>query len=357
MASPPSPPPQSLPACRAIAALPQPLPLPERADVDRAAFEREIVPAYRPVVLRGLANSWPAVVAARSSPAALAAYLAGFDSGAPVEAFVGPPGMQGRYFYNSDLRGFNFQRTKGRLDEAVAFLLRGVEDPAAPSFYIGATPTPLTLPGFDAANAMDLFEPGAAVPRAWIGNRSSIAPHFDVSDNIAVVVAGRRRFTLFPPEQLANLYIGPLDHTMAGQPASLVSLHDPDLERFPRFPQAMAAAMSAELEPGDAIFIPSLWWHQVEALAPFNMLINYWVDPPLDAGSPFDAMVHGILAIAALEPPRRAAWARFFDHYVFRPDRDPAEHLAPEQRGILAHPTPALRDRIRLFLLRGLSRR
>jgi hypothetical protein len=195
-----------------------------------------------------------------------------------------------------------------------------------------------------------------AVPRAWIGNRSTVATHFDTSDNIALVVAGRRRFTLFPPEQIGNLYIGPLDHTMAGQPASLVSLDAPDLARFPRFADAMAAAFTAELEPGDAIYVPALWWHHVEALSPVNMLINYWADPPADAGSPFDAMIHGILAISALPAPARAAWRDYFDHYVFRDGADPAAHLAPEHRGILAEPTPELRERIRQFLLRRLSR-
>jgi hypothetical protein len=46
-----------------------------------------------------------------------------------------------------------------------------------------------------------------------------------------------------------------------------------------------------------------------------------------------------------------------FDHYGFREHGDPAQHLAPEHRGILGAPTPQLRDRIRQFLLRGLSRR
>ena len=321
-----------------------------------AIFAAEIEPCYHPVVLRGLAKDWPAVAAARRSDAEWAAYLTGYDRGAPVDAFLGPAAMQGRYFYADDLKGFNFERRRGPLAGVLDFLLRSAEDPAPPAFYVGATPVPETLPGFDSANPMTLLARETAIPRAWIGNRSTVTTHFDVSDNIAVVVAGRRRFTLFPPEQLPNLYIGPLDHTMAGQPASLVSLHDPDLVRFPRFPEAMAAAMTAELEPGDAIYVPSLWWHHVEALAPVNMLVNYWVDPPADAGSPFDAMVHGILAIAALPAPRRAAWRAFFDHYVFRPTSDPAAHLPAENRGILADQTPELRERLRLFLMRGLNR-
>lgn len=337
--------------------LPSPRPLPERAGIDAAAFAAEVVPAHRPVVLRGLGRDWPAVAAARRSPGELAAYLARFDSGAPVEAFMGAPAMRGRYFYADDMRGFNFEKRKGPLGQLLDLLVRAADEPEAPCFYVGATPVPEALPGFDAANPMPLFARESAVPRAWIGNRSTVAAHFDTSDNIALVVAGQRRFTLFPPEQIGNLYIGPLDHNMAGQPASMVALDAPDVARFPRFADAMAAAFTAELEPGDAIYVPALWWHHVEALSPVNMLINYWAEAPADAGSPFDAMVHGILAISALPAPARAAWRDYFDHYVFRERADPAAHLAPEHRGILAEPTPELRDRIRQFLLRRLGAR
>ena len=37
----------------------------------------------------------------------------------------------------------------------------------------------------------------------------------------------------FPPEQVANLYVGPLDHSPAGMPMSLVDFAKPDFERFP----------------------------------------------------------------------------------------------------------------------------
>lgn len=76
-------------------------------------------------------------------------------------------------------------------------------------------------------------------------------------------------------EQIANLYVGPLGHAPTGTPISLVSFREPDFERFPRFREALAAALVAELDPGDALYIPTLWWHHVESLAKCNMLVNY----------------------------------------------------------------------------------
>ncbi len=330
----------------------------EYRDVDTACFAA-IQAAYRPAVLRGIAREWPAVRAALESNAAVARHVAGFDAGRVTETYVGAPDMAGRFFYGSDLATFNFKREGARIADVCAFLVGEGLRPDSPNVYVGAAAVPDYLPGFDQANAMPLLAGKGAVPRIWLGNRSVVAAHFDASDNVACVVAGRRRFTLFPPEQVGNLYIGPLDHTMAGQPASLVDLRAPDFERFPRARQALDAALIAELEPGDAIFVPPLWWHHVETLAPFNILLNYWWDEqPRDAGSPFEAMVHGILAISRLPRPQRAAWAAMFDHYVFRPDdADPAAHLPPDRRGILAPPTPQLRDRIRQFLMRGLAGR
>ena len=331
-------------------------PLSERYGVDRRIFREEIVPANVPVVLRQLTGQWPAV-AAGGSTSDMRAYLAPFDRGVAVETFVGPPEIEGRFFYNDQLDGFNFERRKARIGNVIEAIARFAETEGSPSLYTGAVAIPDHLPGFMAENRLPLLDPSVA-PRIWIGTASLVSSHFDLSDNIACVVAGRRRFVIFPPDQLPNLYVGPLDFTMAGQPASLAPVRDPDFERFPRFREALAAARVAELHPGDAIYIPTLWWHHVEALSAFNVLVNYWwEEAPPDAGSPFEAMVHGLLTIAHLPPERRRRWQQMFDHYVFRPDGfDPAEHIAPERRGILGTPTPALRQRIRQFLLRALSR-
>lgn len=319
-------------------------------------FRREVIEAAEPVVLRGFFRGWPATVAATRSNEDLLTYIARFDRAAEVAAFVGPAEIGGRFFYGAGEDGFNFERRRGAF-LAIARSIVGRPEPEAPAVYVGSTSIPDVLPGFERENSMPLL-PSSVTPRVWIGNRTIASTHFDELNNLAVVVAGRRRFTLFPPDQVANLYIGPLDTTMAGQPASMVDLRNPDFDRFPGFAIALAEARTAELEPGDAIYIPAVWWHNVEALAPFNMLVNYWwrqADASL--GSPFEAMVHGIHSVAHLPAAQRQAWRAMFEHYVFRDEgKDPAAHLPAAQRGVLGGSSHHLHERIRQYLVSVLSR-
>ena len=331
-------------------------PIDERQGLSREEFLRNIVPGYAPVVLRGIAQDWPLVQASVRSDHAAAEYLLGFDRGAAAEAFVGPASIKGRFFYSEDTRGFNFERRKGALADLLRYTLAIAGRADAPSIYAGALEAPAALPGLAEANPMPLVEGLGADPRIWIGNASTVSTHFDASDNVAVVAAGRRRFTLFPPDQVHNLYVGPLDHTMAGQPASMVELNAPDFDRYPRFREALDHALVAELEPGDAIYIPALWWHQVDALSPFNVLINYWWADSPDMAARFDAMMYAVLAVSHLPDNRRDAWAAMFDTFVFKRHGEPAAHLAPEHRSVLGEPTPRLRDYIRGYLMRGLGR-
>lgn len=234
-----------------------------------------LLASTQPVVLRGLVRDWPFVRAARTSFGAAGAYLRRHYRDASVVAMLGAPEIGGRFFYNEDLSGFNFAPMRARLDRVLDELQGHHDNPAPPAIYVGSTTIDTCLPGFREHNDVDL---GArdALASIWIGNRTRIAAHYDLPDNLACVAAGRRRFTLFPPDQLENLYIGPLDFTPAGQAISLVDFHAPDLVRYPRFREAMRHALVAELEPGDALFIPSMWWHHIEALEAFNVLVNYW---------------------------------------------------------------------------------
>jgi hypothetical protein len=318
-------------------------------------FAAEIAPGYRPVIMRGLVAHWPAVAAGRGGPEAMADYLLRHDGGRPASVMIGPPAIGGRFFYRDDLQGFNFQSAKVTLPVLLQQLLAQKDQAEVPALYAGAAAAAEQVPGWTAANPLPLATPDA-VPRIWLGNASRVSIHYDISSNVAAVVAGRRRFALFPPEQGRNLYVGPLDVTIAGQPTSMVDLEAPDLDRYPRFAEALDAMQVAELEPGDALFVPSLWWHEVRAEGQLNVLVNYWWGKPA-ATSPFPALIHAMMAIRDLPAAERAALRDWFDQYAFGDDaRAAADHLPAGARGVLGPATPARDAAIREYLMRALTR-
>ena len=323
---------------------------PEYSGVDVARFREEILPNGQPAILKGLVADWPAFTAGRRSDEALVAYLGALDSGAPVTVLSAGAEIDGRFFYSQDLSGLNFERDEMPLARALAALLELRPVARPPAIAVQSTPTPRALPGFAEANRLALVDPKIA-PRIWIGNAITTATHFDMSHNIACAVTGRRRFTLFPPDQLKNLYLGPFDFTPAGPPVSLVDLARPDLDRYPNFPAALAAAQVAELDPGDAIYIPYCWFHNVESLDPFTVLINYWWnEAPALLGPPLTALVHAMASVRGLPPAERAVWREMFEHFVFERDGDPAAHLPPGRRGPLGEMSPEHLARLRAVL-------
>lgn len=288
-----------------------------------------------PIVLRGLCAEWPVTRAAAKSWQGLADYLLPRDSGALAQAFVGDPAIGGRYFYSDDLAGFNFDRVQMSLSDAVERMSEAASDPRQPSVYLGSIPAEDHVRGFSGDNPLPLV-PAAVQPRLWIGNASFVSSHYDTFDNMACVVAGRRRFTLYRPETIGSLYVGPIDFTMAGPPVGLAVGSEPGDPRYPKFEAIREQAIVAELDPGDALYLPKLWWHQVEATEPLNMLVNYWWDAfPAGPDAPYTAMMLAMITIAGRPHQERQAWRAFFDHYVFRPNGHPLAHLPPERHGIL----------------------
>jgi len=316
-------------------------------------FLRQVVLPCRPVILRGLVKHWPAVQAS-ASPTDFRTYVGRLDAGREMEAFFGAPQIAGKYYYADGLDGFNFERRQMRLSAALDLMLSTMGQAGAPSLYAGSLPVQDYLPGFTAENPMPLLPPSVG-PRIWLGHASTVSAHYDTVDNLACVVAGRRRFTLYAPELIESLYVGPIDNTMAGQPVSLAA-SSPDDAKYPRFSEIRDQAMVGELNAGDALYLPKLWWHQVEALSPFNGLVNYWWDA-FSAGpdAPYTSMLLAMIAISERPLPERRAWKAWFDHYVFREQGHPLAHLPPAQHGLLG-PLKDNYGKIRariMYLLRG----
>ncbi|MEG3766963.1 cupin-like domain-containing protein, partial [Alteromonas sp. 14N.309.X.WAT.G.H12] len=280
-----------------------------------------------PCVFRGLVNHWPVVHAAKQSDEKLCAYLSQFDHNALVDTLNLPASEQGRMFYNKAMNGFNFTRTRMPFRQALEHLLALTKQEAPDSLYVGSTTVDTCLPGFQQTNAIGL-DGLAPLATLWIGNKSRIAAHYDAPDNLICVTAGKRRVTLFPPEQVENLYIGPLHFTPAGQAISLVDFANPDFDKHPKFKEALKHAQVVELNPGDALYIPSMWWHHIEGLANINMLVNFWwrTIPPY-IGRAENVLYHALLTLKQLPQTQRDAWQKLFDFYVFSEDDARFSHI------------------------------
>lgn len=320
-----------------------------------ADLDARLKDARAPFVVRGLATDWPLVQAGLQGSDAARSYLAGLARPRNFPVNIGMPGGGDRLFYDAAM-GMNFKMAHGPLAGILDGIAVNENKPDAPVIYLSSVDLGDYFEGLRDANRLPLGD-RKPIESIWIGTRTRIAAHNDVPDNLAICAVGRRRFTLFPPDQLANLYPGPLENTPAGRPVSMVDFRTPDLAAHPRFPEALAQAQVAELAPGDAVFVPSLWWHHVEGLAPFNVLVNYWWrDVPAFLGKPEDALFHAILAVRDLPAAHKAQWRMLFDHYVFDGGDQPTAHLPEAARGILAPLTAETAGQIRAKLLRGLSR-
>lgn len=326
----------------------------ESAQIRQPEDLRSVIYQCRPTVIRGLCRDWPIVrLAQGGGNGAALDHLRRYASGGSVDYFVADAKLGGRYAYGEGPDGFNFTRQRSEMGAALDRIAVNAND-GAQTCYIGSLPSDTYFPGFAEDHGCALL-PTTVRPRLWIGNASDIACHYDSFDNLAIAVAGRRHFTLYPPDAIGDLYVGPIDHTMAGQPVSLAAIDPGAQERFPRFEAAAQRRLYVDLNPGDALYLPKLWWHGVKARDGINILTNYWWDASA-AGpdTPYAAMLLAMIAIAERPEPERAAWRAFFDHYVFRPDGHPLAHLPAERHGILGPLKEGNYGRIRALVMRML---
>lgn len=322
---------------------------------------QELFDRSEPVVLKELVGGWELVQAGGRSPTEAIDYLESFYNGKTVGAYFGSPEIRGRYFYNESVSGLNFETRRAPLDEVLEGIREHLTTDDPPSLYVGSTTVDACLPGFRDKNDLPfdapMFEDNAPLASIWIGNRSVASAHYDAPNNLVCCAVGRRRYTLFPPEQIFNLYPGPLEPTPGGQAVSMVDFASPDFERFPRFREAIAAAQVAELEPGDVLFYPAMWWHHVEAFDAFNVMLNYWWNTsPKYMGTPMNVLKHALLSLRDRPEHEKAAWRHVFDYYVFGSAERPREHLPEQAQGELGPIDEIRARRLRAELLNKLNR-
>ena len=316
-----------------------------------ASFLQKIKTATAPAVLRGLCKHWP-LVSHGTTASSLGSYFAQFSNDKPIQCFHANASEKGRYFYNAVFDGFNFSRQRTTLTALCEQLCQ--QDESAGSYYMGSTAVDYILPGLRTQNDISTLS-DAPLVSLWLGNRSIIAAHYDSTQNLACVLAGKRRFRILAPEYADALYPGPIDFTPAGQPASLVDFNAPNYQAFPKFAEAEANMLDVTLLPGDAIFIPALWWHHVQADGHCNAMMNYWWRNAADyAPAPMDAMMLSIIAIRDLPEEERKVWQRYFKDAVFEPTK--VSHIPEHARGILGKLSNDTVRKVRQLLLQKLNR-
>lgn len=319
-----------------------------------------------PVIIKGLVKNWPLVQAGLQSDESAVDYLKNHYNGKPAGVYFGEPNINGKFAYDESVTKLNFSVRKTPLNEMLDNILQHKSDINPPAIYIASNQIGEHFPTlvnenkltFDDDAFLNLDASDAdLLASIWIGNKTLVSCHFDAQKNMACCVAGRRRFTLFPPEQIANLYPGPLELTPGGQAISMVDFSNPDLEKHPNFIKALENAQIAEMEPGDALFIPTMWWHQVEALNTFNILINYWWNTsPRYLGQATDALTHALLSIKNCPQEEKDAWKAIFDYYIFGEYDNTTKHLPDASHGALGSITPLSARQIRAKLINKLNR-
>jgi hypothetical protein len=113
--------------------------------------------------------------------------------------------------------------------------------------------------------------PRPGPPRFWLGPAGTVTPlHADYDDNLFVQIWGSKRIFLAPPHHDAFLYPAEANALLFGSP------FDPEAPDFARFPLArQAALLEITVEPGDLLYVPAGWFHQVRSLS-FSLSSNRW---------------------------------------------------------------------------------
>ena len=320
-----------------------------------------IIADGKPCILKGALLEHKLVAEGKKSKLCAMEYLTAQANGRSALCYTTTPSSGGRLFYNEAFNGFNFETSHVSISRFFELLKQEYADQTGKGFYIGSaelrdhfpeliSDSGLKLPG-------DIF--GACPPRVgiWLGNGTTASAHYDVSNNVAACMVGRRRFTLLPPGNPEALALGPLAPTPGGQTISLLNVLNPDLQRFPEAEGLESCAEVAEIDAGDVLIYPSMWWHQVEALDDFNVMVNYWwSDLPAYVDDPMATLLHGMLSLRDRPAVEKNAWRELFDYYIFGDPDKPRKHLPEHAWGALAPLDESLARRLRMQVLRKVSR-
>lgn len=116
----------------------------------------------------------------------------------------------------------------------------------------------------------------------WLGEKNiNTKPHYDYYDNFLTQIFGRKRVKLFAPTDTQYMHGYSTNDTMTVEGVKYPSVHsshiaDTDLVDIKEFPNIkFTTPFEGILNPGDLLYIPAGWWHEVKSLD-VTMSINFW---------------------------------------------------------------------------------
>lgn len=232
-------------------------------------FQRNFVSTRRPVIITGAISGWKALSLWTVD------YLNTIVGNTQVDISV----SQNRIFSGDIKNGFANLKQKMKFSNFLKLLLLK-NNLAEKYYYLQQQSIPavfleliqdISFPGyFDKKLSID--------PTLWVGYGGNISPlHYDAMDNLFAQVSGRKRFVIFDPQQTSSLYPFPAYSKIPH--LSQIDIDRPELERFPNFQKAKP--LEFVIEPGELLFLPCFWWHQVYSLDELNISINFWSKAPL----------------------------------------------------------------------------
>jgi hypothetical protein len=233
-------------------------PIPHVDGMDPVAFTHRYAEPAVPVVLRGAAESWPAL-----EKWSHRWFGETFGERRVHVSFGGP--LDGR-------------REAMALDN---YLRDIAQSSGSPQPYLRLEPLPGVLPELKEDFTVPSYCPPArnVAVHLWVGPEGTVQPfHRDnrnplaAVNNLLVQVRGRKVVSLVSADQTDKMYPYPAGSTHANY--SQVNYLRPDPERFPEFHEVEIA--ETVIEPGEMVFIPADTWHHVRSLDPSISLSFWW---------------------------------------------------------------------------------
>ena len=226
--------------------------IPRRENLDPDEFLERYYAVNRPVILTGEMKDWPALE--RWTPD----YLNAKVGSAVVEYQGGRSGNQ-RFEMEKDAH-----RREGPFDAFMDLIGAADGNDAYITAYNSARNREALKPLFDDMGTLEKFlttDRPAAEGMMWIGPAGTTTSlHHDLTNNFIGQIVGRKRLQILPASEVGRLYNH--QHVFS----RIADLEDPGLDaaHWPRLPGAHV--YEVVLEPGEIMFMPLAWWHQVKAL-------------------------------------------------------------------------------------------